>query len=123
MWAREPREIRPSAANADADKHPTTANAKASFFIIASHSIRDVEPETGKRSSIPANFSLKTQTTARTIWCTTNGRARHRVTFVAEHENPLRLPRQTAKINREQSSKATTILPKPQELSHVPQGM
>jgi hypothetical protein len=55
MWARERSEIRPSAANAEADRHPTTATAKASFFIIASPSIAQMlnqKPENA--ASIPA---------------------------------------------------------------------
>jgi hypothetical protein len=46
--------MRPSAANAEADRHPTIATAKASFFIIASPSIAEMlnqKPENA--ASIP----------------------------------------------------------------------
>jgi hypothetical protein len=77
MWAREPREIRPSAANAvEADRQPTIANARASFFIIASPSIAEMlnqKPENA--ASIPVTqVQSANHGDVRTIWCTTNGR-------------------------------------------------
>jgi hypothetical protein len=93
MWARERCEIRPSAANAAADIHPTTATAKASFFIIASPSIAQLlnqKPENA--ASIPTTqVQNANHGNARTIRCTTNGRG----PTVVEDENALRLPPKT----------------------------
>jgi hypothetical protein len=98
MLAREPCEIRPSAANAvEADRQPTIANAKASFFIIASPSIAEVlnqKPENA--ASIPdTQVQSANHGNVRTIWCPTNGWG----WTVVEHENPLRLPPQTVDAN------------------------
>jgi hypothetical protein len=94
MWARESCEIRPSAANAAADRHPTTATAKTSFFIIASPSIAQLlkqKPENA--ASIPATQVQNANhgSNARTIWCTTIGRG----PTVVGDENSLRLPPKT----------------------------
>jgi hypothetical protein len=78
--------MRPSAANAEADRHPTTATAKASFFIIASPSIAEMlnqKPENA--ASIPATqVQNANHGNVRTIWSTTNERG----STVVEHWEP-----------------------------------
>jgi hypothetical protein len=89
--------MRPSAANAEADRHPTTATAKASFFIIASPSIAEMlnqKPENA--ASIPAT---QVQNANHGTSEPFGPRQTEGGSTVVEHENPLRLPSQTVDAN------------------------